>query len=201
MATWVFFCFDLRSENIYTGLSFHEKNVFFLSKKTHLSNFFFSKLNFKSKFSQAVLNTFHLAIPSIFKNEQHGSLIVWLNAVNEDRHVLETTLWPNCKHLLLFGLCTAVVSATGFLECVCVLKRRVRVPDQGKLCIEIALRAGLCFPAEMSLSAAAVGGCSPLGWMFDPLFMILAELCYSRTGKSFFTVQGKSRWASKNCPD
>lgn len=107
--------------------------------------------------------------------------------------VLETTLWPNCKHLLLFGLCTAVISATELLECICVLKRWVRVPVQGKLYLEIALRAGLCFLAETSLSAAVVGGCSPLGWMFDPLFMILAELCYGGTGKSFFTVQGKSR--------
>lgn len=107
--------------------------------------------------------------------------------------MLETTLWPNCKHLPLFGLCTAVVSATGCLEYIYVLKRWVRVPVQEKLCLEIALRAGLCFLAETSLSAAVVGGCSPLEWMFDPLFMILAELCYGGTGKSLITVQGKSR--------
>lgn len=185
------------------ALAFHftEENVFFLFKQAHLSKFIFYKLNFKWKFLQAMPESFHLAVPSSFKNEHHGSLIVLLNTINADRHVLETTLWPNCKHVLLFGLCTWVVSATGLLECICMLKRWVRVPVQGKLYLEIALRAGLCFLAETSLSAAVVRGWSPLGWIFNPLFMILAELCCGGTGKSFFTIQGKSRWTSKNCPD
>lgn len=154
-------------------ISLRKAFSFYSSKPIYLN--FFSKMNFSLKYSQTMMNSFHLAISSIFKNEHHGSLIVWLNTINADRHVLETALWPNCKHLC-FGLCTAVVSATRLLECICVSKRWVRVPVQGKSYLEIALRAGLCFLAETNLSATVVG--DPLGWMFDPLFMILVELCY-----------------------
>lgn len=95
------------------------------------------------------------------------------------------------KHLPLFGLCTAVVSATVLLECICMLKRWVGDTVQGKLYLEIALRAGLCFLAETSHSAAVAGGWSPLGWMFHPLFMMGAEQGYGRRGKPAFTAPGK----------
>lgn len=95
------------------------------------------------------------------------------------------------KHLPLFGLCTAVVSATVLLECICMLKRWVGDTVQGKLYLEIALRAGLCFLAETSHSAAVAGGWSPLGWMFHPLFMMGAEQGYSGRGKPAFTAPGK----------
>jgi len=83
-----------------------------------------------------------------------------------------------------------------------MLKRWVRVTVQGKLYLEIALRAGLCFLAETShYTAAVAGGWSPLGWMFDPLFMTLAEPGYGGRGKPFFTIQRKSQRTSENCPE